>query len=258
MNNVKIMGIVNVTPDSFSDGGQFFDAKNAIQHGLLLANDGADILDIGGQSTRPGYTEVSVEEELKRIEPVIKGLREETDIPISIDTYFPEVAECALSLGANMINDVRGFDTEGMIDVAIKYPKSKLVIMHSRKRRKELSVEEDIHLFFKEKYEACQIAGIDDNRIYFDPGIGFGKTLEENITILKKPELFRFQNLPLLYGVSRKRTIEYIVDENRPLERDYASITASLFSASKGVEIVRVHEVKGMKDGIKVWQRLSK
>ncbi|MDT2829363.1 dihydropteroate synthase [Vagococcus carniphilus] len=257
MTKVKIMGIVNVTPDSFSDGGQFFDAKKAIEHGVDLAEDGADILDVGGQSTRPGYTEVSTEEEVKRIEPVIKGLREQTDLPISIDTYFPEVAERALSLGANIINDVRGFDIEGMLDVALKYPKSKLIIMHSRPRKEELSVEDDIFQFFKEKYEECQKVGIADDRIIFDPGIGFGKSLEENIKILQQPELFRFKEYPLLYGVSRKRTIAHLIEEKRPLERDYASVAASLFSATKGVEIVRVHQVKGMKDSLKVWNQLN-
>lgn len=257
MEKVKIMGIVNVTPDSFSDGGKFFDASDAIEHGLKLIKDGADILDIGGQSTRPGYIEVSAEEEINRIDPVIKGIRKISDIPISIDTYFPEVADHALSIGADIINDVRGLDLPGMIDVAIQYPESDLIIMHSRPRKKEMTVEEDIQSFYEEKYQACQKAGIANNRVYFDPGIGFGKTVEENIDILKNPSKFRFKDFPLLYGVSRKRTIAQLVDENNPLERDYASVTATLFSAIKGVEIIRVHEVKGMKDALTVWQKLS-
>lgn len=254
----KIMGIVNVTPDSFSDGGNYFNSNDAINHAFELINEGVDILDIGGQSTRPGYNEVSAEEEIRRIDPVIRGIRAKYDIPISIDTYFPEVADHALSIGANIINDVRGLDLPGMMEVAINYSDSDLIIMHSRPRKTELTVEEDIQAFYEEKYQACQKAGIDSKRIYFDPGIGFGKTPEENIDILKFPAKYRYKDFPLLYGVSRKRTIAHLVDENKPLERDYASITATLFSAIQGVEIVRVHEVKGMKDALTVWQKLSK
>lgn len=257
MNDVKVMGIVNVTPDSFSDGGKFFESDQAIQHAFQLIEEGADILDIGGQSTRPGYIEISPEEEIRRIGPVIKAIREKSDIPISVDTYFPEVADYALNNGATILNDVRGLDLEGMMAVAKKYPEADLVIMHSRERRTELTVEEDIQQFYTEKYEACLKEGIDPTRIFFDPGIGFGKTLEENIDILKYPEKYRFKDFPLLYGVSRKRTIAHLVDEDRPLERDYASVTATLYSAVKGVEVIRVHQVKGMKDALKVWQQLA-
>ena len=256
MKNVKIMGIVNVTPDSFSDGGQFFDAQKAIAHGLQLISEGADILDIGGQSTRPGYVEVSFEEEIRRIDPVIKGLREKSDIPISIDTYFPEVAEHALSIGANIINDVKGLDLSGMIEVAVKYPECEVVIMHSRPRKKELSIEEDLQAFYEEKYQACQKAGISSHRIFFDPGIGFGKAVEENIEILKYPQKFRYKDFPLLYGVSRKRNINHLFHEEYPLERDFGSVAATLYPATLGVEIVRVHQVKGMKDALNVWTTL--
>ncbi len=256
MKNVKIMGIVNVTPDSFSDGGQFFDAQKAIAHGLQLISEGADILDIGGQSTRPGYVEVSFEEEIRRIDPVIKGLREKSDIPISIDTYFPEVAEHALSIGASIINDVKGLDLSGMIEVAVKYPECEVVIMHSRPRKKELSIEEDLQAFYEEKYQACQKAGISSHRIFFDPGIGFGKAVEENIEILKYPQKFRYKDFPLLYGVSRKRTINHLIHEENPLERDFGSVAATLYPATLGVEIVRVHQVKGMKDALNVWTTL--
>ena len=257
MKDVKIMGIVNITPDSFSDGGQFFDANTAIAHGLQLIKDGADILDIGGQSTRPGYTEVSFEEEIHRIDPVIRGLREHSDIPISIDTYFPEVADHALSIGATIINDVRGLDLPGMMDVALKYPKSDVMIMHSRPRRKEMTVEEDIQDFYEEKYQACKKAGIADERIIFDPGIGFGKAVEENVEILKHPQKFRYKDFPVLYGVSRKRTINHLIHEENPLERDFGSVAATLYPATQGVEFIRVHHVKGMKDALNVWTTLS-
>lgn len=257
MKKIKVMGIVNVTPDSFSDGGKFYQPEKAVAHAFELIQEGADILDLGAQSTRPGYTEVSPEEEIKRIAPVINAIREKSTIPISIDTYFPQVADYALANGATILNDVRGLDLDGMMEVAKKYPQAKLIIMHSRPRKSELSLEADLQAFYAEKYQACLAAGINQKRICFDPGIGFGKSMEENIDLLKHPEKYRYKNIPLLYGVSRKRTIAHLVDEERPLERDYGSVTASLFAAIHGVELVRVHQVKGMKDALKIWQQLA-
>ncbi|WP_430607522.1 dihydropteroate synthase [Enterococcus sp. AZ170] len=256
-NATQIMGILNVTPDSFSDGGHFNELDKAIVHceEMLAAN--VDIIDIGGQSTRPNYQEISAKEEKERILPIVEAIRNRTDKPISIDTYFPEVADAALATGANIINDIKGLDTNGMIEVAQKYPDSGLVIMHSRKRRTELSVVEDIQQFCQEKIELCHKARIASTRICFDPGIGFGKTQAENIDILKDPEAFRYKDYPLLYGVSRKRTIATLTNESDPLARDFGSITASLFAANKGVEIVRVHQVKGMRDALNVWESLN-
>ncbi|WP_086444869.1 dihydropteroate synthase [Candidatus Enterococcus lemimoniae] len=253
----QIMGILNVTPDSFSDGGQFNELAKAMAHceEMLAAN--VDIIDIGGQSTRPNYQEISAKEEKERILPIIRAVRKKTDKPISIDTYFPEVADAALAAGANVINDIKGLDTNGMIEIAQKYPDCGVIIMHSRPRRTELSVADDIQQFYQEKIELCQKSEIDSMRICFDPGIGFGKSQEENIEILKHPEAFRYQDYPLLYGVSRKRTIAALTNEADPTERDFGSIAASLFAVNKGIEIVRVHHVKGMRDTLNVWQTLS-
>lgn len=253
----QIMGILNVTPDSFSDGGYFNELDKALAHCEEMLEDGVDIIDIGGQSTRPNYQEISAEEEKERILPIVEAIRKRTDKPISIDTYFPEVADAALAKGASIINDIKGLDTKGMIEIAQKYPDGGLVIMHSRKRRNELSVAVDIQQFYQEKIDLCQKVGIDSTRICFDPGIGFGKSQEENIEILKYPEAFRYKEYPLLYGVSRKRTIAALTNEKDPLERDFGSISASLFAANKGVEIVRVHNVKGMRDALTVWETLS-
>ncbi|WP_375179261.1 dihydropteroate synthase [Enterococcus rotai] len=253
----QIMGILNVTPDSFSDGGQFNELDKAMLHCEEMLSANVDIIDIGGQSTRPNYQEISAEEERERILPIIQAVRKKTDKPISIDTYFPEVADAALAAGANIINDIKGLDTNGMIEIAQKYPDCGVIIMHSRPRRTELSVAEDIQEFYQEKIELCQKAGIDLMRICFDPGIGFGKTQEENIEILKHPEAFRYQDYPVLYGVSRKRTIAALTNEADPSKRDFGSIAASLFAVNKGVEIVRVHQVKGMRDTLNVWQTLS-
>lgn len=253
----QIMGILNVTPDSFSDGGQFNELDKAMLHCEEMLSANVDIIDIGGQSTRPNYQEISAEEERERILPIIQAVRKKTDKPISIDTYFPEVADAALAAGANIINDIKGLDTNGMIEIAQKYPDCGVIIMHSRPRRTELSVAEDIQEFYQEKIELCQKAGIDLMRICFDPGIGFGKTQEENIEILKHPEAFRYQDYPLLYGVSRKRTIAALTNEADPTARDFGSIAASLFAVNKGIEIVRVHHVKGMRDMLNVWQTLN-
>ena len=255
--NNQVMGILNVTPDSFSDGGEHFSVDNALAHAFLLIEQGVDIIDIGGQSTRPGYKEVSPEVEAARILPVIQELKKRTTIPLSIDTYFPEVARVAIEAGADIINDIKGLDTPGMLDVLAEAPEAGIIIMHSRPRRKELSVAADIQEFYKEQYERCLAYNIAPERLCFDPGIGFGKTPTENIAILKNSEAFRFQDFPLLYGVSRKRTIQHIIGDSSPQERDYASIVASLFALQSGVEIVRVHEVKGMVDGLKVWNTLS-
>lgn len=252
----QIMGILNVTPDSFSDGGRYDELETALEHARQLIADGADILDIGGQSTRPNYQEVPAEIETARIIPLLKILRKETELPISVDTYFPEVAEAAIEAGATILNDIKGLDTPGMMEIAAKYPEVGLVIMHSRPRR-ELPLAQDIQSFYQEKVQLCQEYGISQERLCFDPGIGFGKGPQENQEILANPDAFRFENLPLLYGVSRKRTIGALTGEKEPMERDFGSVAASLFSADKGVEIVRVHNVKGMKQTFDVWQALK-
>lgn len=254
----QVMGILNVTPDSFSDGGEHFSPEQALAHARQLIAEGADILDIGGQSTRPGYVEVSPEEEIARVVPVIRELKRITPLPLSVDTYFPEVAAAAISAGCDIINDIRGLDTPGMLAVLAQAPHVGIIIMHSRPRRKELTVAADIQSFYQEKYDACLAVGIDPTRLCFDPGVGFAKSPAENITIIREPGKFRFRDFPVLYGVSRKRTIEHLTDEPNPKERDYGTIAASLFACDRDdVEILRVHNVKGMADALKVWSRLK-
>lgn len=242
----QIMGILNVTPDSFSDGGKYNSLAKGIAHGEALAAAGCDILDIGGQSTRPGYQEISPEEELARVLPVVKELKKRLTLPLSIDTYFPEVAEACLAEGVEIINDISGLDHSGMLEVLQQYPKSSLVLMHSRPRR-ALSLKEDLFTFYEEKIQLLQENEIDLSRVCLDPGVGFGKTLEENIQLIKEPETFRYQNFPLLYGISRKRTIGALSKEEVAEKRDPASVAASLWLLEKGVEIVRVHDVFAMK-----------
>lgn len=251
-----IMGILNVTPDSFSDGGDYTSSTSAINHAKELIKNGVDIIDIGGQSTRPGYIEVPFEEELQRVIPIIQGIRRFSDIPISIDTYFPEVAEAAIKAGASIINDVRGMDTPGMADIIAMY-QVPVIIMHSRERHAYKSISDDLHDFYKEKITQCQALGIKKDHICFDPGIGFYKSVEDNQYILSNPDACRYKDYPLLYGVSRKRTIAQLIQEVCPKERDFGTVSASLYAIQKGVDIVRVHNVKGMHDALSVWRQLD-
>ncbi len=239
-----VMGILNVTPDSFSDGGFFYSAENAIQHAKKLVEDGADILDIGAESTRPNFTPISAAEEISRLEkvlPVIKNF----DVPISVDTYKPEVAEFALSNGASIINAVGG----DMFDVAKKFG-APLILMHNKKISG--GVISDIKNFFKENLR-------DDLQIIFDVGIGFNKTQEENLTILKNLREFKFldgREIPLLLGVSRKSVIGYATgfDINN---RDEATGAICVLAAAQGVNIVRVHNVAMISKMLKMTDILS-
>lgn len=252
-----IMGILNVTPDSFSDGGDYTDAEIAVEHAKEMIAEGVDIIDIGGQSTRPGYMEIGFDEEMKRVIPVIQAIRTFSDVPISIDTYFPEVAKAAIEAGANIVNDIKGMDMDGMAEVVVSY-NVPVIIMHSRPRQEGVSIFDDLAQFYQEKMEQCQSYNIPKENICFDPGIGFHKSMEDNELILSYPEKCRYEDYPLLYGVSRKRTIAHLINEDKSKERDFGTVAASLFSLEKGVEVVRVHNVKGMSDALTVWNKLKR
>jgi dihydropteroate synthase len=229
-----VMGIVNVTPDSFSDGGLFRTPDEAVAAGLQLVAEGADIIDVGGESTRPGHTPVGVEEEIERISPVVEKLAAGTSVPISIDTYKARVAECALALGAHIVNDVWGLARAH--DAAV-------VIMHNRETANpELDILSDIRDFFSRALERAMAAGIRADRIVLDPGIGFGKTLEQNLVVLSRlGDLAEF-DFPLLLGASRKSFIGRLVP-SEPRERLPGTIAANVIGALAGVAIVRVHDV---------------
>lgn len=256
MKKVKIMGIVNVTPDSFSDGGQFYQPQLAINHAYKLLEEGADIIDIGGQSTRPGFKEVSPEEEIRRIRPILEFLCKE-NILLSIDTYFPKVADYALSMGVSILNDIRGLDHKGMLDIACKYPHTKLIITHSRNRKEKLTLEKDIQSFYREKYHLCLSYGINKKQLYFDPGIGFNKNFSENIEIIKNLDMFRYDEIPLVLGISRKRVVGQLINEENPLKRDQISALLSLISAIKGVNIIRTHNVKNFKQFYDIYESFT-
>lgn len=243
------MGILNATPDSYSDGGHFFEQQNAIDHGLKLADDGADIIDVGGCSTRPFSNPPSIEEEVRRTKSVIKALRKKLSIPISIDTYRPEVAQAALDAGANFMNDVTGFTDKRMRQLAKQY-NVPICIMHMQKDPATMQINpsypngvvEEIMTFFKTQTELCQQEGISQNQIYLDPGIGFGKNLDDNFEILHNLEKFRELNFPLLVGISKKsflfKTLKISTQECLP-----ATIAVST-CIYPFVDIFRVHDVK--------------
>ena len=246
------MGIVNVTPDSFSDGGSFFDAKCAVGHAETLIHDGADIIDIGAQSTRPGYSEINPDEEWLRLEPVLSELREKTDIPISVDTYFPSVAEKALSAGADIINDVSGKITPEMAQI-IKNSSAGWVIMHSG----EGSVNA-VKDFFNSAAAQCVEYGIHKNQICFDMGIGFGKSYEQNLELIVNVSEYKLKGYPLLLGASRKRVIAQSSGQTEPKERIFGNIAADTAAILGGVDIIRLHDVKNEKQGIKTAQELKR
>ena len=245
-----VMGILNVTPDSFADGGFHYQTQAAIEHGLLMAHEGADIIDVGGESTRPYAQKVSAEEELERVIPVIKALSKELTIPISIDTYKAEVARQALEAGASIINDISAlrFDAE-MISLAaeIKVP---VILMHMKgipSNMQNNPVYDDLipemMAFFRDIIKLAVAGGLDEKMLIIDPGIGFGKTFDHNLQVIDGLDQFRSLNRPILLGSSRKAFIGHILG-NEPLERDIGTMATVAAGVMNGAHIVRVHNVK--------------
>ncbi len=246
-----IMGILNVTPDSFSDGGLYYEPEKAIEHALKLIEDGADIIDIGGESTRPGSEPVPEEEELKRVIPVIKRLRRESKIPISIDTYKSKVARQALDAGASMVNDISGlrFDPE-MKKVVAEY-KVPVVLMHIKGTPKTMQTNPsyealipEIMDYLREGIMIALESGIREDLIIIDPGIGFGKTFEHNLAIIKNLHEFTYLEKPILIGPSRKAFIGKILGDVPPSMRLEGTLGAVAVAIFNGANIVRVHDVK--------------
>jgi dihydropteroate synthase len=263
LDRTRVMGIVNVTPDSFSDGGAHETLEAAVAHGLQLAGEGADILDIGGESTRPGADEVPLEEELRRTIPVIERLVRETTLPISIDTSKPEVMRAAVQAGAGMINDVYALRREGALDAAasLRVP---VVLMHMQGEPRSMQqlpqyddVVAEVHRFLAERIFAAEMAGIAKKNIVVDPGFGFGKDAQHNLALLAQLERFAELGVPVLAGLSRKKTIGDITGRAQPLERVHGSVAAHLIAAQRGAMLVRVHDVAATVDALKVWGALS-
>lgn len=256
-----IMGIVNVTPDSFSDGDQHFQTDQAIAHARLLIEQGADILDIGGESTRPGADPVSAREELKRILPVIEALRS-ADVPLSIDTFKPEVMRKALDAGADLINDIYGFRQPGAIE-AVADSNCGLCVMHMQGEPKTMQrtpqyddVMHDVGQFLHERLAMLLAAGINKRRITLDPGFGFGKTPEQNYLLLRQLQELDSQGCPWLIGLSRKSMIGHVTGRG-PAERLAGSVVAALAAVARGAHIIRVHDVAETVDAVKVWRAIE-
>lgn len=261
-----IMGVLNVTPDSFSDGGQFDTLDRAIAQAQHLASSGADILDIGGQSTRPQAVEVSLEEELDRVVPVIEAIRQATDIPISVDTTRSIVAEAAIAAGADVVNDISGgtFDVDMLPTVAkLNVP---VILMHIRGNPQTMQqmtqyqdLVQEIHQFLAERIQAAIAAGIPHAQIMIDPGIGFAKTYNQNLELLRRIPDFQDLGCPILIGPSRKSFIGHILDQPDPQARVWGTAAACCAAIAGGAHVLRVHDVAQMHDVCRVadaiWQR---
>jgi len=254
----RIMGIVNVTPDSFSDGGRFDSVEAAVSHALTLVGEGADILDVGGESTRPGAGDVSVQEELDRVVPVIEALASRCEVPISVDTSKPEVMRASVAAGAGMINDVYALRREGAMDAAAELAVP-VCLMHMQGEPRSMQADPqyddvvgEVHRFLAERIFACEMAGIDKRRIVLDPGFGFGKTLDHNLLLLRQLSRFSDLGLPLLAGLSRKSLIGKLIGRESPADRVTGSVAAALIAAQNGATILRVHDVAATRDALAV------
>jgi dihydropteroate synthase len=250
-----VMGVVNVTPDSFSDGGQFFDARRAIEHGRQLVAEGAAILDIGGESTRPGAAPVSADEELRRVIPVLEGLAGSGAV-LSIDTSKPEVMRAATAAGAGLINDVYALRLPGALETAAESGCA-VCVMHMQGEPRTMQNEprygdvvNEVKAFLVERAQSCRAAGIPAERIAIDPGFGFGKTLAHNATLLRGLDAIAAEGWPMLVGLSRKSMLGRILGKPAG-ERVYGSLALAVMAALKGARIVRAHDVAATVDALK-------
>ncbi|MGY0216920.1 dihydropteroate synthase [Endozoicomonadaceae bacterium StTr2] len=249
-----VMGILNVTPDSFSDGGRFNTLDSALRHTAAMVAAGVDIVDVGGESTRPGSVRISVQEELDRVIPVVEGISSRFDVVVSVDTSTPEVMTRAAAAGAGILNDVRGLRREGALE-AVAATGLPVCVMHMQGEPEDMqdnptyrtNVVDEVCQYLQDRISACEAAGIKRENIILDPGFGFGKTLDHNLSMMKHMEKFLGLEQPLLVGVSRKSMIGKVLD--RPVdERLYASLGLAAMAAMKGAHIIRVHDVPETRD----------
>jgi dihydropteroate synthase len=258
----RIMGIVNVTPDSFSDGGRVWTCNDAVAHALRLVDEGADLLDIGGESSRPGAEPVGVEEELRRVVPVVEALAPKVRVPISVDTTKAEVARRVLEAGAAIINDIRALGGDPALPRLAAEARAGVVLMHLAGTPRTMQdnprygdVVREVRDYLARRIEALELVGIPRARIAIDPGIGFGKTFEHSLEILRNLDQFATLGCVIVVGTSRKGLLGTLT--GRPVsERAVASVVSSLAAATRGAHVVRVHDVGPMADAIKVWTAL--
>lgn len=238
-----IMGILNITPDSFSDGGSYTTVERAVAQAERMVEEGADIIDIGGESTRPGHTPISAQEEISRIIPVIKAVKERLNVLISVDTFKSETAEAALTAGADIINDIWGAKKDPEIAKVVREHNASIILMHNRTNEDYEDLIEDMILDLKESITIAKDAGIPDEQIMIDPGIGFAKSREDDLRVMQELEKFQTFGLPILLATSRKRMIGHVLDVP-PKERDLGTGATTCLGIMKGANLVRVHNVK--------------
>jgi dihydropteroate synthase len=262
LDRARIMAVLNVTPDSFSDGGRFIGLDAALAQAQRLVEEGADLLDIGGESTRPGAVEVSADEEIARVVPVIEAIASRFDLPISIDTSKPEVMRVAVAAGAGLVNDVNALRADGALDAAAELNVS-VCLMHMQGQPRTMQeaphyddVVGEVKRFLADRVLACRMAGIDPKRIVIDPGFGFGKSLEHNLCLLAQLGRFADIEAPLLVGLSRKRMIGEVTGRDLD-QRAAGSAAAALLAVERGARIVRVHDVAATRDALALYAALQ-
>jgi dihydropteroate synthase len=263
LDRTRVMGIVNVTPDSFSDGGAHATVDAAVAHGMSLAEEGADVLDVGGESTRPGAADVPLEEELRRVIPVIEQLAAKTSLPISVDTSKPDVMRAAVAAGAGMLNDVYALRREGALDAAAELGVP-VVLMHMLGEPRSMQDEPryddvvgEVHRFLAERIFSAEMAGIAKKNIVVDPGFGFGKNRDHNLALLAQLQRFTELGVPVLAGLSRKKTIGELTGREVARDRIHGSVAAHLIAAQRGATLLRVHDVAATVDALKVWTAVA-
>ncbi|MGB5245243.1 MAG: dihydropteroate synthase [Woeseia sp.] len=253
----RVMGVLNVTSDSFSDGGEFLSRDAALKQAATMIAEGADILDVGGESTRPGAGEVSLAEEIDRVAPIIEILARENAVPVSVDTSKPEVMRAAVGAGASMINDVFALQRDGALQAASELPAA-ICLMHMRGTPKTMqqepcyeSVLDEVSAFLARRVAACEAAGIERQRLVIDPGFGFGKTDAHNLLLLRRIDKLVEMGLPVLVGLSRKRTLGNLT-QRAPKQRVAAGVAAAVLAVERGAHIVRTHDVAATRDALAV------
>lgn len=257
LTRIQVMGILNITPDSFSDGGVFLEPERAVAHGRAMVAAGAGIIDVGGESTRPGATAVSEDEELDRVIPVVEALSAALEVPVSVDTSKPAVMRAAVAAGAGLINDVYALREPGAVEAAAEL-EVPVCLMHMRGEPRTMQVNPEyedvvgeVRAFLKERIAVCEAAGIHRQRLLADPGFGFGKSPEHNLALLRRLEAFTALGVPVLAGLSRKSLIGHVL--GRPVdERLAGSIALAVLAATRGARILRVHDVAETVDAVRM------
>jgi dihydropteroate synthase len=257
-----IMGVVNVTADSFSDGGEFFDVESAVAHARRLADEGAEIIDIGGESTRPGAEPVSEAEEMRRVLPVIERLAEDPRFVLSIDTMKPAVAAAAIAAGAEIVNDVTGLRDPAMREVA-RSSRAGAIAMHMQGTPREMQVAPhyedvtaEVREFFRQTFAACLGCAIDPMRLAFDPGIGFGKTLAHNLALIQNLAGLRVEGRPLVLGVSRKSFIGKVLGSTAVADRAWPTVALTSFGRARGANVFRVHDARPNAEALRMTEAI--